>query len=130
MKNIFIRKSRNEKRIFKIISELFPTATPSFTEKDVYFLASKGQEVVGFAHLVLLEDRVLFQGLGVKEKYRKKGVGGRLIDTVVNFSEKLCRNVYLKVKPTNAEALNLYAKKGFTIKKLRNSYILQRNLCT
>jgi ribosomal protein S18 acetylase RimI-like enzyme len=130
MKNIFIMKSTNEKRIFSIVSEIFPTASPSFAENDLYFLASKGQEVVGFAHLIVLEDRVLFQGLGVKEEYRKKGIGGRLVDTVVNFSEKLCKNVYLKVKPTNVEALNLYAKKGFTIKKLRNSYILQRNLCT
>ena len=130
MKNIFIRKSRNEKRIFRIVTGLFPGVAPSFSENDVYFLASKGQEVVGFAHLILMEDRVLFQGLGVKEEYRKKGIGGRLIDTAVNFSEKLCRNIYLKVKPDNVEALNLYAKKGFTIKKLRNSYILQRNLCT
>ena len=130
MKNIFIRKSKNEKRIFRIVSEIFPTASPSFSENDLYFLASKGQDVVGFAHLILLEDRVLFQGLGVKEEYRKNGIGGRLVDTVINFSEKLCKDVFLKVKPTNVEALNLYAKKGFTIKKLRNSYILQRNLCT
>ncbi|MCP4648345.1 MAG: GNAT family N-acetyltransferase [bacterium] len=130
MRNIFIKKSENEKRIFGIVSEIFPTASPSFSENDLYFLASKGQEVVGFAHLILLEDRVLFQGLGVKEEYRKNGIGGRLVDTVVNFSEKLCKDIYLKVKPTNVEALDLYAKKGFTIKKLRNSYILQRNLCT
>lgn len=130
MKNIFIKKSSNQKRIFRIVSEIFPTASPSFSENDVYFLASKGQEVVGFAHLILLEDRVLFQGLGVKEGYRQKGIGGRLVDTVVNFAEKLGMNVYLKVKPSNVAALNLYAKKGFTIKKLRNSYILQRNLCT
>lgn len=130
MRNIFIKKSKNEKRIFKIVIEIFPTASPSFSENDLYFLASKGQEVVGFAHLILLEDKVLFQGLGVKEEYRNKGIGGRLVDTVVNFSEKICKDIYLKVKPTNVEALNLYAKKGFTIKKLRNSYILQRNLCT
>jgi len=130
MRNIFIRKSKNEKRIFSIVSEIFPTASPSFSENDLYFLASKGQEVVGFAHLIILEDKLLFQGLGVKEEYRKNGIGGRLVDTVVNFSEKLCKDIYLKVKPTNVEALDLYAKKGFTIKKLRNSYILQRNLCT
>ncbi len=130
MKNIFVRKSTNEKRIFSIVSEIFPGALPSFSENDLYFLASNGQEVVGFAHLIVLENKVLFQGLGVKEEYRKEGIGGRLVDTVVNFSERLCKDVFLKVKPTNVEALNLYAKKGFTIKKLRNSYILQRNLCT
>ncbi|MBD3398125.1 GNAT family N-acetyltransferase [Candidatus Micrarchaeota archaeon] len=130
MKNIFIRKSRNEKKIFGIVSEIFQNAIPSFSENDVYFLACKGQEAIGFAHLVILEDRVLFQGLGVKEEYRRKGIGGRLVDTAVNFAERLGRDVYLKVKPSNVGALELYAKKGFTIKKLRNSYILQRNLCT
>jgi ribosomal protein S18 acetylase RimI-like enzyme len=130
MKNIFIKKSTNQKRIFKIVSEIFPAASPSFSEKDIYFLALKGQEAVGFAHLILMEGRVLFQGLGVTEKYRENGIGGRLVDSVVNFSERLGRGIYLKVTPSNVAALNLYAKKGFTIKKLRDSYILQRNLCT
>ena len=130
MSRAIIRKTRNEKRIYKIVLQLFPKVSPSFSEMDVYFLATKGVEDVGFLHLILDGKRILLQGVGVKEKYRSVGIGGMLVDTAINFSEKTGVDLFLKVKPDNVPALNLYAKKGFSIKKLRDVYILQRKLCS
>lgn len=126
MKRLRIARCTEEKRLFGLIRGLFPSASPEFGEGNVYFLATLGGEDAGFLHLILHEKGVLLRGIGVKGKYRKAGIGGSLMDTAIGFAEGRGRDIMLKVKPENTDALNLYAKKGFTIKKLRGAYILER----
>lgn len=130
MKKIDIRKSVDEKRIFKLVRKIFPKATPGFSGNDFYFIAKSGAGDVGFIHLIKKRGKILLQGVGVVEKYRERGIGGMLVDKAIEFSIREKRDILLKVKPSNCPALNLYEKKGFTIKKVRDMYILERKQLT
>jgi len=130
MKDAVIKKCASQKRILKLIDELFPDAEPKLEETDVYFVAVLEEEDIGFLHLGQRRGKITLEGVGVKEKYRGEGLGSRLLDTAITVAERSGKDIILKVKPENAVALNLYAKKGFAIKRLRSVYILQRKLCT
>ena len=129
MKQLSIEKCRDEKRVLALIKEIFPDAVPPISKTHLYFVAVLGKEDVGFLHIIPREGKLLLQGIGVKESHRKEGIGSRLMDVAVSLAEKEGKEMLLKVKPGNYVALALYAKKGFVIKKLRNSYILQRKAC-
>ncbi|MBN2121761.1 GNAT family N-acetyltransferase [Candidatus Micrarchaeota archaeon] len=129
MKALSIARCRSEKKLLALINEIFPSATPGFGENDVYFLATLDGEDAGFLHLILHSKGVLLQGIGVREKFRKKGIGGGLMDTALEFAQKENADILLKVKPSNTDALNLYAKKGFSIRKVTDAYVLHRKRC-
>jgi ribosomal protein S18 acetylase RimI-like enzyme len=129
MKGLQIKKCRGRKRILMLLEEIFPDADPEFSKADIYFVAKVGGRDVGFAHLAPKGGKLLLQGIGVKEGFRGGGIGGRLLDAAVNLAERAGKEMLLKVKPENTVALNLYAKRGFVIKRVRGVYILQRKLC-
>ncbi len=130
MKDAVIKKCGSRARILKLINELFPKANPQLKESDIYFVGVFGGEDVGFLHLGQKRGKITLEGVGVKEKYRGGGLGSRFLDTAITLAERTGKEIILKVKPGNAVALNLYAKKGFVIKRVRDVYILQRKLCT
>jgi ribosomal protein S18 acetylase RimI-like enzyme len=120
-----IRRAGFSEGLASLIRGLFPKSEPLFTERDVYFVAEEGGAIVGFVHLILGEGRILLQGIGVLPEWRGHGVGGRLLDAAVRFCDRRGADIFLKVKPANP-ALNLYHKKGFTLKKIKDVYILER----
>lgn len=128
MKETRIVRCTEEKRILTLINGLFPNARPGFSPEDVYFIAVFGDNDAGFLHLVLRKGRVLLQGVGVKPECRKKGIGGMLLDTALDFAQKRGEDILLKVKPDNVAALSLYAKKGFVLKRMKDVYVLQRKM--
>jgi len=130
MKNAMIKKTRSKKRILKLIDEIFPKVSPNLEEGDIYFVAVFEKEDIGFLHLGQRRGKITLEGVGVKEEFRGEGLGNRFLDVAVALAERAEKDIILKVKPDNAVALNLYAKKGFTIKRLRNVYILQRKAYT
>lgn len=105
--------------IERLIFSLFPHATPSNTEKDVFFLAEDGKTFVGFAHVRILPSSLLLQGFGVLPSARKKGVGKLLLD----FAARWCENEFpekplkLEVASGNSAAISLYLKEGFMLSK-------------
>ena len=130
MKDAVIRKCRSQKRILKLIDDIFPDAEVELKETDRYFVAVLGKQDIGFLHLGQRRGKITLEGIGIRESYRGGGLGSRLLDTAITLAERSGKDIVLKVKPENSVALNLYAKKGFVIKRVRSVYILQRNLCT
>jgi len=52
----------------------------------------------------------------VKNKYRKQGIGSRLVDTVVSFAQQnQCAKVWLWTQKELHDAIRLYEKKGFIL---------------
>jgi len=62
--------------------------------------------------------------LDVAVKYRRKGVGLRLLDEIERvFVEKGARTCYLEVRKDNTAALELYRKRGYIeVKELKDYY--------
>jgi ribosomal protein S18 acetylase RimI-like enzyme len=119
-----IRKAGFSEELASLVRGLFPKAEPLFTEKDLYFVAEE-RGIVGFVHLIDSEKGLLLQGIGVLPEWRGKGIGGELLDASVKVAEREGKDIFLKVKPDNP-ALNLYHKKGFTLKKMKGVYILEK----
>ncbi|MGN1317317.1 MAG: ribosomal protein S18-alanine N-acetyltransferase [Acutalibacteraceae bacterium] len=79
-----------------------------------FFVATYTGEIAGYigAHNVLGE--VYITNVAVFEKYRRKGVAKRLIDTLLEaVKEEKGEFVTLEVRESNTSALSLYEKCGF-----------------
>ncbi|MGP4040131.1 GNAT family N-acetyltransferase [Gracilibacillus sp. D59] len=64
----------------------------------------------------VLEDGWLgLYDIVVSEKYRNKGYGVEIVSSILHWGESLgAKNAYLQVMLNNKQAINLYAKLGFT----------------
>ena len=81
---------------------------------DNLFVAILDSKVVGLTGLMVNEEETEVEPLIVSKPYRKKGIGKRLIETVITEAHKLGIR-YLNVKPVarNVEALKFLYKQGF-----------------
>jgi len=60
-------------------------------------------------------QRVYFSRVIVKEEYRNQGIGGTLIDFIIEQAKLMgYREISIGVDKKNINALHLYRKKGFT----------------
>lgn len=60
-------------------------------------------------------ERIYVSRMIVKEEYQNQGIGGALLDYMIDYAEKLgYRELSVGVDSTNRNALHLYKKKGFT----------------
>ena len=92
-------------------------------EKVEIKIAKIGEEVVGFVCVGMVEEKRkgykgekigVIYNLGVKEQYRKKGVGKKLVEEALKWcEEKECYAVDLNVFWFNNGALEFYKNLGF-----------------
>jgi ribosomal protein S18 acetylase RimI-like enzyme len=90
-------------------------------EQHQVFVETRGEEVVGYIYAVVDDaDETLgyIEYVGVAEKARGQGLGGKLLRTALFwlFVEKNVREVGLNVDDTNTNARGLYEKVGFQLK--------------
>jgi len=111
--------------LLDFILEVFPEADVELGEDDQVLLAEEDGKLLGFAHIIELEDKVILQGLGVEETYRGQGVGSSLLDRMCELYDSTSKPIYLKAKISNP-ALELYSRYGFFIKKFGNVHVLVR----
>lgn len=73
-------------------------------------------------------DNILIYSLGVSEEHRGKGIAQKLLAAVLKVAtEDAC--VYLNVRPSNAAAMHIYEKAGFTIDAEVKSYYNDGESC-
>lgn len=79
------------------------------------FLAEINDEIVGTAALIKEEnDEYELSKFTVKESYRGCGIGARLIQGIIDFSQKLnAKRIHLITSKKLNAAINLYLKFGF-----------------
>lgn len=94
---------------------------PSF-----FFIAAMDREVVGYGIGALnQEDRSegWILRLRVREAYRGKGIGGKVLRRVVSSLTRAgAERIFLSVAPGNDSARRLYRKSGFRESEVRPSY--------
>ena len=60
--------------------------------------------------------------LGVEESRRRQGVGGKILDALLDEANR-GENIFLEVRASNEAAIRLYASRGFTeVARRRNYY--------
>lgn len=80
-------------------------------------------EVIAEMQYSVIYDRMELDNIFVKEEYRKKGIGNKLMSYLVSvaISENVV-NITLEVRISNEVARNLYKKFGFREVALRKLY--------
>lgn len=95
--------------------------------REVYLAAVEGgNEIVGF---LILDMRGAFvgyiQSIGIREEWRGKGLGGRLIGFAEGRIFREAPNVFLCVSSFNGRARALYERLGYTVVGELHDYIVQ-----
>jgi ribosomal-protein-alanine N-acetyltransferase len=82
-----------------------------------------GEELIGYAILMLAVDEAHLLNLAVSRRWRRCGVGRQLLQFVMAEARKQnCVMFYLEVRPTNIAALQLYGNAGFRQMGTRRDY--------
>lgn len=67
----------------------------------------------------LIYDRIEIDYIIVDEKYRKSGIGSKMLNYLI---QKDVKNITLEVNQNNIAAINLYKKYGFKVVAIRKNY--------
>jgi len=88
-----------------------------------YFVAQIGEELVGYAGYWLILEEAHITTIGVDPKSQRRGFGERLLIHLIEHAAKQgARWVTLEVRVSNAAAIRLYEKYGFTSLGRRKAY--------
>ncbi len=78
------------------------------------FVAQKSNREVGYVVARISGEEGEILNLAVLPTDRRKGIGRRLLDTVLEaLAQSGTREVYLEVRESNAAAIDLYTRAGF-----------------
>ncbi len=87
------------------------------------WVAEVGGEVVGYAVVWAVLDQAELGNVAVGSAFRRRGIAGRLVETVVGWLEAQgVKEVFLEVRETNHGAQALYAAHGFEPVGRRKGY--------
>lgn len=134
MSELFIREARGEDiaRITEIESASFSDPWSearllSETDKkdDRFFVVTDGKEIFGYAIVCMGigGNEAELYDIAVDTSARGRGIGDMLMDFMTDEAKKSgTERIYLEVRETNAAALALYEKHGFTAFGRRRGY--------
>lgn len=90
---------------------------------ELAYLLKKDDEYIGYGQILLIDDKYYVVNFGVVEKYRGKGYGKKLLNTLLLKAQNYgLDEIYIKVDKSNEVALNLYTKLGFRFFKEINIF--------
>lgn len=82
-----------------------------------------GEPVAGYSIVRWVEDEAELLNIAVSDRARGKGIGGELLDYVVQaLEERGIRHIFLEVRDSNAAARALYQSRGFRELSRRTGY--------
>jgi ribosomal-protein-alanine N-acetyltransferase len=85
-----------------------------------------GERLGGFIAARLMADELHINNVAVREQYRRSGIGGALLSTVLERGKQRgARKAFLEVRVSNVAARALYARHGFETVGKRPCYYSQ-----
>jgi ribosomal-protein-alanine N-acetyltransferase len=78
-----------------------------------YLVAVDGEEVVGYAGLIVYPEEAHVATIGVTRARQGEGIGGRLLDALLAEADRRCPVVLLEVRATAEDTQRLYRRRGF-----------------
>ena len=89
----------------------------------VYLAALDKNIVVGYAGMWHVVNEGHITNIAVKEEYRRIGVGGKIVERLVEIArEREMIGITLEVRISNAAAQRFYSKHGFAPEGFRKNY--------
>ena len=88
-----------------------------------WLVAVEGETGAGYVGAQTVLEETDMMNIAVHPDYRRQGLAERLVDSLVaGLQEKGSRCLTLEVRQSNAPAIGLYEKKGFSQIGLRKNY--------
>jgi len=88
-----------------------------------YYLVAEDDGVIGYVGSWIIFDECHITNIAVSPEARKRGIGDALLKTLISDAEeKGVVATTLEVRPSNAPAIHLYEKYGFTVEGVRKRY--------
>ncbi|HAX61958.1 MAG TPA: ribosomal-protein-alanine N-acetyltransferase [Elusimicrobia bacterium] len=88
-----------------------------------FFAVIKDREIIGYVCFWTVSDEAQITNITVKEKFRRKGLGSRIMKYIINFAKAIeIKKMFLEVRASNYPALKLYEKFGFQEIDVRKRY--------
>lgn len=88
-----------------------------------FFTAVKNRKIIGYVCLWTVADEGHLTNITVKEKFRRKGLGSKLIKYIMDITYAMkIKKIFLEVRARNYPALKFYEKFGFKKIGVRKKY--------
>lgn len=88
-----------------------------------YFIASKEEQVVGYAGMWVVLDEAHIMNIAVDKTQRREGIGKKLVETLLEKARELkLIGLTLEVRAGNVAAISLYESLGFVSVASREDY--------
>ena len=94
----------------------------SMTSSTVFYTAKSAEKVVGYIGVSKIAGEGYVTNIAVLPEYRRKGVGKRLLEYVINDCKNQLEFISLEVRVSNDAAISLYKKFGFKPVGLRKRF--------
>ena len=110
--------AKYENSIEKVSNTVERIENDGFGETPIFdlFVAENSKKIIGIAityyrYSTWLGRKLYLEDLIISKNYRRKGVGGKLFDFLINFAkEKKCSGLDLQVLDWNTIGINFYKK--------------------
>ena len=90
-------------------------------------LVHKGRALVGYSHVENGGGRLFMRMIVVHPDHQRKGIGTKLLESVIASGEEQSKSVGLEVFKINHEAKKFYEKHGFNVEgETSSSYVMGR----
>lgn len=86
----------------------------------------KENNLVGYCHIESINDQLFIRMIVIHPKHQRKGIGGKLLDSVISSGKEQSKSISLEVFKINIEAKEFYEKHSFNVDvETPNSYIMR-----
>ena len=92
------------------------------TNPDGFLVAQGNSSAVGYAIGGVKERKGVVISLAVNPKFRRRGIGGALLGSILDYLANFTAAVEVQVRVSNHAALAFYTKSGFKVKGYIGGY--------
>lgn len=113
-----------ERRVYSLPwTEAMFLSELALPEQSFFFVMEYRGEIIGYAGFRAFMGEAHIMNIALKPGFTRKGLGGKLLDFLLGeISSRGAGIVYLEVRRSNAAAIGLYERSGFTTASIRPCY--------
>lgn len=90
--------------------------------KEIFFVAEKGEEILGYIAGVRGFRKIIVASIAVKEEYREKGIAANLMRRFIKKAGTMVKTLELQARVSNKAAIFFYERMGFTCSDILREY--------
>ena len=102
------------------VNKLLQIFNVEYSDKEFrkVLVYEENKKVLGVLVYLIIYDRAEIEYIVVKDEYKNKGIGSKLL----SFIENNIKNITLEVRESNTTAISFYKKNGYEIVSTSHNY--------